>query len=75
MNAPTEKEPPTHRAYFVQQPRGEAYKSEWIELGSAWPHSDGKGFDVVLKVLPVGGFAGRITLRTIEPSNREPSAA
>jgi hypothetical protein len=67
MNAPTEKKAPTHRAYFVQQPRNEGDKAEWIELGAAWPHSDGKGLDVVLKVLPVGGFAGRLTLRAIEP--------
>jgi len=75
MNATTDRKLPTHRAYFVKDARGDGEKPEWIELGAAWPHSDGKGLDVVLKVLPVGGFAGRLTLRAIEPNNPEPSAA
>jgi hypothetical protein len=31
------------------------------------------GYDVVLEVLPVGGFQGRLTLRAIEPK-KEPAA-
>jgi len=37
--------------------------------------SDGKGYTIDLDALPVGEFNGRLTLRAIEPSNREPSAA
>ena len=68
MNAPAEKKQPTHRAYSV---KGEGDSADWIELGAAWPHNDDKGIDVVLKVMPIGGFNGRITLRTIEPK-KEP---
>ena len=64
MNAPAEKKQPTHRAYFV---KGEGEKAEWLELGAVWEHRDGKGYDVVLNMMPVGPFNGRITLRTIEP--------
>ena len=49
--------------------------ADWIKFGAAWPHSDGKGYTIDLDALPVGEFNGRLTLRAIEPSNREPSAA
>lgn len=55
---------PTHRAYAVTDGKKEGDKADWLEIGAVWPHSDGKGFDVVLKALPV---AGRVVLRTIEP--------
>jgi hypothetical protein len=58
------KKQPTHRVYSV---RGEGENAEWTELGAVWPHSDGKDFDVVVKVVPVGGFNGRLTCRAIEP--------
>ncbi len=54
---------PTHRAYFV---RGEGAAARWLELGAVSTHRDGKGFDLVLDTLPVGGFSGRITIRAIE---------
>ena len=57
------KRQPTHRAYHV---KGEGEAAEWLELGAAWPHGDGEGLDVVLKVVPIGGFNGRITLRKIK---------
>ena len=68
MNAPAEKKQPTHRAYFV---KGEGDNAKWIELGAVWAHQDAKGFDVVLEVLPVGGFQGRLTLRAIEPKKTD----
>jgi hypothetical protein len=61
VSADTRK--PTHRAYFV---RGEGEAARWLELGAVWTHKDGKGFDVVLDTLPVGGFSGRITVRANE---------
>ena len=63
MNA-TEKKTPTHRAYSI---KGEGDNARWLELGAAWVHDDGKGFNVVLETVPVGGFNGRLTLRAIEP--------
>jgi hypothetical protein len=60
-----DKKLPTHRAYFV---KGEGDNARWLELGAVWAHDDGKGFNVVLETVPVGGFNGRLTLRAIEPN-------
>lgn len=38
-------------------------KSDWTRIGVAFPHSDGKGFKVVLQALPVDGV---VVLRTHE---------
>ncbi len=62
-NTTTETKPagktPTHIAYHVRD-RGEGQKSFWTRIGSAWAHSDGKGFNVQLEVAPLDG---RISLR------------
>lgn len=39
-------------------------KHEWLKVGTAWPHQDGKGFRVVLTATPVDGV---VVLRAIEP--------
>jgi hypothetical protein len=40
---------PTHRAYVVSKAKdGSDQKSFWHEVGVVWPHSKGKGFDVVI---------------------------
>lgn len=41
-------------------------KSNWIRVGVAFPHGDGKGFNVELRAMPVGG---KLVLR--EPRERE----
>ena len=64
MNATPEKKLPSHRAYTI---KGEGDNARWVEHGAAWPHADGKGYDVVLETVPVGGFNGRLTLRVVEP--------
>ena len=56
----SDKAPPTHRVYTV---RGEGEDAFWTRIGSAWPHKDGKGFNLQLDALPVDG---RLVLR--EPS-------
>lgn len=38
-------------------------KSSWREIGVAFAHKDGKGFDLLLDAVPV---SGRVVLRTIE---------
>ena len=58
---------PTHHAYFVK--KDGQNKSRWLELGPVWMHEDGKGFEVFLDTLPVGGFNGRITVRANEPKH------
>lgn len=50
---------PSHVVYHVRD-RGEGQKSFWTRIGSAWAHSDGKGFNVQLEVAPLDG---RLSLR------------
>ena len=49
---------PSHIAYHVRDREGQ--KSFWTRIGSAWAHSDGKGFNLQLEVAPLDG---RISLR------------
>ena len=44
-------------------------KGYWTEVGAAWPHKDGKGYNIVLRAHPVDG---RVVLR--EPFEREQPA-
>jgi hypothetical protein len=57
--APASKSP-THVAYHVRDREGG--KGFWTRIGSAWPHADGKGFNIQVEVLPLDG---RITLRIV----------
>lgn len=58
-NTNSGKKKPPYIAYTIVQ-RGENEKPKWRELGVAFPHKDGKGFDILLDAQP---FDGRITLR------------
>ena len=50
---------PTHIAYHVRDREGG--KGFWTRIGSAWPHADGNGFNVLLYgLVPLDG---RITFR------------
>ena len=44
---------PTHRAYTVI--RREGQDDYWLNLGLAFPHKDGKGFNIVLQAQPLDG--------------------
>ncbi len=55
---------PSHIAYQVREREG--HKSFWIRIGSAWQHSDGKGFNIQLDAMPIDG---RITLREASDKN------
>lgn len=60
---------PTHTAFTVREYKtsdGEV-KGRWLEIGAAWVHKDGKGFDVALEALPVDG---RLVLRLNEPKDK-----
>ena len=39
---------PTHVVYLVREGLKEGDKGFWNPIGGAWPHKDGKGFNVVL---------------------------
>lgn len=45
---------------------GEA-REDWTRIGVAWPHKDGKGFNLQLELVPVNG--GRIVIR--EPDAKD----
>jgi hypothetical protein len=44
---------PTHRVYTVI--RREGQDDYWLNIGLAFPHKDGKGFNIVLQALPLDG--------------------
>lgn len=47
------KTKPTYRVFAVRGQEGR--KADWFEIGAAWAHQDGQGFNVKLKVpLPPG---------------------
>ena len=50
----------THRAYATKR---DGENIRYLEIGVASVHSDGKGFDVYLDRLPVGGFNGHVLVR------------
>jgi hypothetical protein len=49
---------PSFIAYSIREREGK--DSKWTEIGVAFPHRDGKGFDILCDVLPL---SGRISLR------------
>ena len=44
---------PTHRVYAVKKVGDD--KSFWTDIGAAWSHQDGKGFNVKLDFIPLNG--------------------
>lgn len=52
---------PSHTAYQVRDREGG--KGFWTRIGSAWPHSDGKGFSILIDAVPLDG---KITLRVAD---------
>jgi hypothetical protein len=55
--------PHTHRAYATKR---EGENVRWLEIGVASVHVDGKGLDLYLDRLPVGGFNGHVLIRSKE---------
>ena len=44
---------PTHRAYSVIKRDGQ--DDYWLNLGLAFPHKDGGGFNIILQAFPLDG--------------------
>jgi hypothetical protein len=65
-NTETAKNPkkPSHTAYSIREREGKDAK--WQEIGVAFPHKDGRGFDILFDVVPLNG---RITIRV--PSEKK----
>jgi hypothetical protein len=60
-NDTTAKTRPTHRIYNVT--KDAEGKSDWKELGAAWTHRDGQGFNLRFTVNPAAG--AEIVLRKV----------
>jgi hypothetical protein len=59
-----------YRVYaIVQRPRQDDY---WLNIGAAFPHEDGKGYNIMLQAHPIGE---KIVLRLYEPKDKEAQAA
>ncbi len=56
---------PAFNAYSVIQREGQ--DDFWMSLGAAFPHADGKGYNIVLQAMPLDG---KIVLR--ERKDSEP---
>jgi hypothetical protein len=55
---------PTHRIFGVSKPQG-ATKAIWREIGAAWPHRNGGGLEIALRIVtprkaPVSTFEGEV---------------
>lgn len=61
----TEKQRPAFDAYAVD---GDGDTAFWSRIGGAWPHEDGKGYNIQLAAVPVNG---RIALR-VPREKKEP---
>ena len=54
-------------AYTVREfERGGKTESDWMRIGVAFPHDDGKGFNVSLHAVPIDG---KVVLRLFEPKD------
>jgi hypothetical protein len=61
---------PSHRVYAVTK-NGE--RSNWREIGAAWSHGDGEGFNLKLDFLPLNG--AEIVIRKPKADEADASAA
>ena len=65
-----------HRVYSVIDKGKDANGKErdpfWHNVGTAFPHKDGKGFNLLLEVLPIAvdGVA-KLVIREVEPKEAE----
>lgn len=60
---------PTHTAYTVIKREGQ--DDYWLNIGAAFMHQDGDGFNVLLQALPING---KIVLRPPKAQTDEPAA-
>ena len=59
-----------HNAYAVREyERNGETMTDWMRIGVAFPHEDGKGFNITLHAAPVDG---KIVLRLYEPKEEAP---
>ena len=57
--------PTMYRVYsIVPRPKQDDF---WLNIGVAFPHDDGLGFNVILQALPIHGD-GKIVMRVYDPA-------
>jgi hypothetical protein len=55
-----------YRVYtIVERPKQDDY---WLNIGAAFPHDDGKGFNVILQAHPIGE---KLVVRLYEPKEAQ----
>ncbi|MEZ5937405.1 MAG: hypothetical protein R3C52_04215 [Hyphomonadaceae bacterium] len=59
---------PTHVLYVVT---GDGEKKRWTEIGAAWPHKNGGGFNLNLEALPP---TGKIVMRPAKSQSEQGGA-
>jgi len=58
---------PTYQAYTVVKREGQ--DDYWLNIGAAFMHQDGEGFNIVLQALPLNG---KVVLRPPKAQTEEP---
>jgi len=59
-----------YRVYaIVQRPKQDDY---WLNVGAAFPHEDGKGYNIILQAHPIGE---KLVVRLYEPKEAQPDGA
>ena len=66
--APATEETTRFIAWHVKQVEGGRENGYWTRIGAAFPHKDGKGFTVLLDLLPPDG---KVILREYEAKDPE----
>jgi len=62
---------PVYNAFTTREYKeGGAKKTFWVQIGSVFPHKNGKGFDVILDALPIDG---RIVLLEPKTDDKKPT--
>lgn len=62
--------PTMYRLYsIVPRPKQEDF---WLNIGVAFAHEDGQGFNLMLQALPIQG-EGKIVMRAYDPTKEEPA--
>ncbi len=66
MAEKNESKQPTHKAYSVIKREGQ--DDFWLNVGVAFPHKDGKGFNIMLQAFPLDG---KIVCREVSDDEKE----
>jgi hypothetical protein len=67
MTTETNSNRPTHRVYAVIIKKEGTAKGAWLEVGAAWPHRDGKGYNLKLDAIARSPDA-QLVIRAFEPA-------